>query len=77
MLDNAWVGKGTTLWQLCKTSLITISEDYYWIPGNGKRINIWKSKILGQPPRSLLPGQAPLAEWANEQGISTLFDISH
>ena len=76
MLDSVWVGKGTTLWKLCKSSLSKIRENCYWIPGNGKRINIWKSKILGQPPRSLLPGQTPLADWACEQGISTLFDLS-
>ena len=40
MLDSAWAGKGTTLWQLCKASLNTILEDCYWIPGNGKRINV-------------------------------------
>ena len=76
MLDNAWTSKGTTLWQLCKASLNIIIEDCYWIPRNGKIINVWKSNILGQPPRSSLPGLAPLAEWASEQGINTLYDIS-
>ena len=76
MLDSVWAGKGTTLWKLCKASLNTIIEDCYWIPRNGKRINVWKSNILGQPPRSSLPGQALLADWASEQGIITLFDLS-
>ena len=76
MLDNAWVGQGTNLWKLCKDSLNIILENSYWIPENGKRINIWKSNILGQPPRSSLPDQSLLAEWASEQGISTLFDLS-
>ena len=40
MLDSAWAGKGTTLWQLCKASLNTIRADCYWILGNGKKINV-------------------------------------
>ena len=76
MLDSAWTGKGTTLWKLCKASLNTIIEHCYWIPGNGKRINVWNSNILGQPPCSLLPGLTPLSEWASEQGINTLYDLS-
>ena len=40
MLDGEWKGKGTTLWQLCKASINTITEDRYWIPGNGKRIDV-------------------------------------
>ena len=29
MLDGEWKGKGTTLWQLCKDSINTITEDCY------------------------------------------------
>ena len=50
MLDGEWKGKGTPLWQLCKASFNTIKEGCYWIPGNGKRINVWNNSILGQPP---------------------------
>ena len=76
MMDSAWTGKGTTLWQLCKASINIIKEQCYWIPGNGQRINIWTSRILGQPPISSLPGLAPLAEWASGQGIQTIYDLS-
>ena len=40
MLDGEWKGKGTTMWQLCKASLNTIVEYCFWIPSNGKRINV-------------------------------------
>ena len=75
-MDSTWTGKGTTLWQLCKASLNTIREDCYWIPRNGKKINVWKCNILGQPSHSSLPGLAPLAEWGNEQGLITLYYLS-
>ena len=76
MITNSWEGHGTNLWQLCKVSFNLVKEDLYWIPGNGRKINLWESKILGQPPRLTLQDQNLLAEWAYEQGISTLYDIS-
>ena len=76
MLDSAWTGKGTTLWQLCKASFNIIQADCYWILGNGKKINAWNYSILGQPTRSSLPGLAPLADCASEQGLLTLFYLS-
>ena len=76
MLDGEWKGKGTTLWQLCKASINTIIEDCYWIPGNGKIINVWNSSILGHPPLSSFPGMAPFSEWLSEQDILSLFDLS-
>ena len=47
ILDSAWTGKGTSFWKLCKASLNIIQSDYYWIPGNGKKINVWNCNILG------------------------------
>ena len=76
MLDRAWTGKGTSLWQLCKASLSIILENSYWIPGNGKKINVWTNSILGQRPRTSLPDLPPLADWARDQGINSLFDLS-
>ena len=29
MIDSAWVGQGTNLWQLCKASLNIILEKFY------------------------------------------------
>ena len=47
MLDGEWTGKGTSLWQLCKASFILIQLQSYWISGNGKKIKVWESRILG------------------------------
>ena len=76
MLDGEWKGKGTTLWQLCKASINTIKEICYWIPGNGKKINIWSSSILGHPHRSSIPSLGPFSEWMSEQEILSLFNLS-
>ena len=76
LLDRAWTGKGTSLWQLCKASLSVILENSYWILGNGKKINVWTNSILGQLPRSSLPDLPPLSDWARDHGIISLFDLS-
>ena len=76
MLDSAWMGKGTSLWQLCKYSFNIIQSDFYWIPGNGKKINAWDYSILGHPPWSSILGLSPLADWASNQGLHTLYDLS-
>ena len=76
MLASEWKGKGTTVWQLCKATVSIIKENCYWIPGNGKKINIWTSNILGQFKRSSLPGLSSFSDWLSEQNILTLFDLS-
>ena len=76
MLDGEWKGKGTTLWQLCKATINIIKENCYWIPGNGKKINIWNRSILGHPPRSTIPGLGSFSEWLSAQDILSLFDLS-
>ena len=75
MLAGEWKGKGTTLWQLCKATISIIKENCYWIPGNGKKINIWTSNILGQPKRSSLSGMSSFSDWLSEQNMHTLFDL--
>ena len=76
ILDSLWIGKGTSLWLLCKASINLIQSNYYWIPGNGKKLKVWESSILGQPTIISLPGMVELAEWARNFGIHTLHDLS-
>ena len=75
MLDGEWTGKGSSLWQLCKASFSLIQSYFYWIPENGKKIKVWESRILRQPPLSSLPGINDLAEWARSSGYHTLHNL--
>ena len=61
---------------MCKATVSIIKENCDWIPGNGKKINIWNSNILGQPKRSSLPGLGTISDWLSEQNILSLFDLS-
>ena len=42
--------KGTSIFNLCKKSLPQFIEKLFWIPGNGKMINLWQDVIQGKPP---------------------------
>ena len=43
ILNSLWTGKGTSLWQLCKASINLIQSNYYWKPGNGKKLRSGKA----------------------------------
>ena len=47
ILDSLWMGKGTSFCLMCKSSINIIHSNYYWIPGNGKKIKVWEDNILG------------------------------
>ena len=76
MLDGEWTGKGSSLWKLCKASFSLIQTHSYWILGNGKKIKVWESRILGQPPLSSLLGMNDLVEWTSSEGLHSLYDLS-
>ena len=76
ILNCSWDDKGTSLWLLCKASLNLIQSNYYLIPGNGKKIQIWEHIILGHPSLSMLPELGELSEWELDNGIISLFDLS-
>ena len=76
ILSHPWEGQGTSIWQLCKTSLKLIQTDFYWTPGNGKKIKVWDDRILGNPPLSSLPSIENLSKWAIDNGFLTLFNLS-
>ena len=76
ILSHPWDGQDTSIWQLCKSSLKIIKNDYYWIPGNGKKIKVWGDRVLGNPPLSSLLHMEDLSKWANDNGLVTLYDLS-
>ena len=76
VLCHTWDGKGTSIWKLCKSSLKIIQSEFYWVPGNGKKIKIWGDRILGNPPISTLSHMEDLSNWAMGNGFVTLYELS-
>ena len=46
--------KGYLICELCKKPTFILNERLYWIPSNGKKINIWKDKIGNACPTNFL-----------------------
>jgi hypothetical protein len=48
------------IWHLLKASLPLIQIQLTWVPGNGKKIMIWKNNITGNPPLLKIQNLLPL-----------------
>eukprot|EP00253_Pinus_taeda_P026762 PITA_26762 len=53
-----------------------IKDHAFWIPGNGKRINLWTDKILNNEPLGDYRSLQTLRIWMNDASLRTLWDIS-
>lgn len=68
--------KGSPISTLCFKAQNLIFANTYWIPGNGKKINIWEDSILG---KSLLGTRIEINNirlWLQSQNVFKLWDIS-
>jgi hypothetical protein len=68
--------KGSPIFNLCLKSLRLFRPNLTWIPGNGKKINVWEDSVLGDPPLSSMEGLDRLKSWMRAQDLTTLWDIS-
>ena len=72
-LDGAHVNqKGYSIYNICLKALPQFKDELYWVPGNGKSINLWHEKILGKTP----PQTPRLQERLAVLGMNKLWDIS-
>ena len=46
---------GSPIYKLCLKALAHFRSSLYWIPGNGKKINLWEDSILGEEPLGYNP----------------------
>jgi hypothetical protein len=53
-----------------------ITAHSYWIPGNGKKINIWTDKIMNKDPIEDRASIRLLRCWMDREGLRSLWDIS-
>ena len=44
------IKNGSSIFNICNKVLPQFKEELYWIPGNGKLVNLWQDMILGKPP---------------------------
>eukprot|EP00253_Pinus_taeda_P019066 PITA_19066 len=71
------ISKGSPISKLCIAALDNFSSNLYWIPGNGKKIRIWKDQILGDQPLQHIKDLANIKLWLHSNNKETLWDISN
>jgi hypothetical protein len=67
--------KGSPIWKLLKASFPLIQSSLHWVPGNGKKINLWKDGILGSHPLHQNVSLSDIRQWMISQNKISLFDI--
>ena len=67
---------GSPIYKLCLKALAHFRSLLYWIPGNGKKINLWDDSILGEEPLGYNPEIQNIKQWLKDQHIFTLWDLS-
>ena len=68
---------GSSIYKLCLKALPSFKPNLYWIPGNGKKINLWEDAIMGDQPLNHNPGIKNIMDWAQNNNVNTLWDISN
>eukprot|EP00253_Pinus_taeda_P006677 PITA_06677 len=69
--------KGSPIFNLCNAAREQFSQHLYWIPGNGRKINMWDDSILGDQPMKQVNGLANIKDWLQSCNLHTLWDISN
>jgi hypothetical protein len=55
--------RGSPIFSLCLRALVHFKEKMTWIPGNGKKINIWEDSILISMPLDQIEGLENIKSW--------------
>ena len=66
------IQNGSSIHKVCIKVLPQLLADLYWVPGNGKLINVWQDNVLGKTP----PHLPRLQQRMEAQGQKTLWDLS-
>jgi len=75
-LDNVIPRPNSTFLKIYDRAATLISTHSYWIPGNGKKINIWSDIIINNEPIESRAATNLLRYWMDNEGMQTLWDIS-
>lgn len=75
-LDHKPMSKGTSTWTLCKVAWEFFAKDLYWVPGNGRKIDIFSDKIMDNDPLQNTQELQNIAAWLSQHGINTLKHFS-
>lgn len=75
-LDHPLTHPNTPFLKLCIKAFPLINAHAYWVPGNGKRINLWTDRIMNNESLGDCRSLQALHRWMNDVGMHSLWDIS-
>eukprot|EP00253_Pinus_taeda_P005523 PITA_05523 len=75
-LDGPLPQGNTSFVKLCSKASPLIQSKAYWIPRNGKKINLWKDRIMDREPLGESPKLKTLKDWLVAAGKAKLWDIT-
>jgi len=75
-LDHPLPLLNTPFQKLCSKAYPPINTHAYWVPDDGKRINLWTDKIMNIEPLGDYHSLQALHSWMNDVGMCSLWDIS-
>lgn len=67
---------GSPVYELCIKALDLFKRNLYWIPGNGKKIQVWEDSILGETPLGKCMEVDNIKCWLVDKGATSLWDLS-
>ena len=70
------IRNGSLIYKLCIKALDSFKKNLYWIPGDGKTINLWNDSILGETPIGACLEVANIERWLENKGVKFLCDLS-
>eukprot|EP00253_Pinus_taeda_P010169 PITA_10169 len=75
-LDGPLPQENTSFGKLCSKVVPLIQSKSYWIPGNGRKINLWTDQVMDKEPIGESPKLKALNDWMVAAGKTKLWDIS-
>jgi ribonuclease HI len=75
-LDNPLPQIKSSFLNLCAKVIPLINSHAFWIPGNGKSINVWNDRIMNKAPLAECSSLQTLRLWLDDAGYKMLWDLS-
>jgi len=75
-LNNVIRLANSTFLKIYDKAASLIIDHSFWIPGNGKKINIWSDRVMNKEPIEARASINSLRCWMDREGMKSLWDIS-
>jgi hypothetical protein len=68
--------EGSPIWKPIKAAIPSLQPFLFWVPVNGKHVELQSDSKMGNQPLIQIQQLHPLKDWLDSQGKNYLYDIS-